>query len=137
MKLVVLVLGLILITAVGLCGCGGSREYVKMTAENTESATFIPLKEADPELTSTEGTDLEPVPTAETESPQLTALADSLEEAQEIANLYGIELDSYSYGVAAYSTDKDIAELLLFGEEHDYPTLAPNQSQEIHTDTEQ
>lgn len=74
-------------------------------------------------------------PAEEEISPQLTALADTLEEAQEIADLYGIELDSYSYGVATYSTDKDIAELLLFGEENNYPTLAPNQKSEINTYT--
>lgn len=67
----------------------------------------------------------------------MTALADSLEKAQEIADLYGIELDSYSYGVAAYSTDKDISELLRLGEENDYPTLEPNQMNVIHGDTVQ
>ena len=63
----------------------------------------------------------------------LTALADDLEEAEEIADLYGIELDSYSYGVAVYVTDKDVQELISMGEENDYPTLAPNHKNKLHT----
>ncbi len=68
------------------------------------------------------------------ESPQLTALADTLEEAQEIADLYGIELEKYSYGVATYYTDKDISELINMGIEKGYPTLAPNSKVELHTE---
>lgn len=126
-KIMVLVPGLILLAAAGLCGCGGRREYVQMTADNGKSVNFSPLSEEESDFT----------PAKEEASPQLTALADTLEEAQEIAELYGIELDSYSYGVAAYSTDKDIDELILFGQEHNYPTLAPNQKIEINTDTTQ
>lgn len=117
------VLGFILLSTMGLSGCG-NREYVQMTPDNTTSA---PLYETPAEF----------APAEDEISPQLTALADSLEEAQEIADLYGIELDSYSYGVAAYTTDKDIAELLLLGEKNNYPTLAPNQTSEINTDTAQ
>lgn len=122
-KKITAVLGFMLLSAMGLSGCG-NREFVQMTPDSTTTA---PLYETPAEFTTTE---------AEI-SPQLTALADSLEEAQEIADLYGIELDSYSYGVAAYSTDKDISELLLLGEKNNYPTLAPNQKSEIHTDTVQ
>lgn len=117
------VLGFMLLSTMGLSGCG-NREYAQMTPDSTTSA---PLYETPAEFT----------PTEDENSPQLTALADSLEEAQEIADLYGIELDSYSYGVAAYSTDKDISELLLLGEKNNYPTLAPNQKSEINTDTAQ
>lgn len=67
------------------------------------------------------------------EAPTLTALADTLDEAQEIADLYGIELESYSYGVATYRTDKDISELINLGMENDYPTLAPNTKNYLHT----
>lgn len=115
-----LVSGLILFAAIVLCGCGGDQEYVQISANDTKAKEFLPLAEADAET----------APTAPEDPPQLTALVDNLEEAQEIADLYGIELDSYSYGVAAYRTDQDIGELLLFGEEHNYPTLAPNQTSE-------
>lgn len=127
MKTIVLMAGLILLAAAGMCGCGDNREYVQMTSDNDDSVNFSPLSETEPDFT----------PAQEETSPQLTALADTLEEAQEIADLYGIQLDNYSYGVAAYSTDKDIEELITFGQEHNYPTLAPNQKMEINTDTTQ
>lgn len=136
-KRTTLALGIILLSAVGLCGCGGSREYVEMTTDNTKTAELTLLEGMDPELSSSATANAELSPTTGTDSPQLTALADNLEEAQEIADLYGIELDSYSYGVAAYSTDKDISELLRLGEENDYPTLSPNQMNVIHSDTVQ
>lgn len=136
-KRITLALGIILLSAVGLCGCGGSREYVEMTTDNTKTSELTLLEGADTELSPSAGANAELSPTKGAKSPQLTALADSLEEAQEIADLYGIELDSYSYGVAAYSTDKDISELLRIGEENDYPTLAPNQTNVIQSDTVQ
>lgn len=123
----VLVPGLILLTAIALWGCGSNREYVQLNTDDTESKIFTPLEKADADAN----------PVTPEDSPQLTALVDTLEEAQEIADLYGIELDSYSYGVAAYRTDKDIGDLLLFGQEHDYPTLAPNQTNEIQSNTVQ
>lgn len=136
-KRTTLALGIILLSAVGLCGCGGSREYAEMTTDNAKTSELTLLEDADRELSPSADANAELSPTTEPDSPQLTALADSLEEAQEIADLYGIELDSYSYGVAAYSTDKDISELLRMGEENDYPTLAPNQTSVIHSDTVQ
>lgn len=126
-KIIVLVPGLLLLAAFVLWGCGGDREYVQMNTDDTELKEFIPIEQASEET----------VPTPPEDSPQLTALVDTLEEAQEIADLYGIELDSYSYGVAAYRTDKDIEELLRFGQEQDYPTLEPNQTNEIQPDTMQ
>lgn len=59
---------------------------------------------------------------------ELVALVDSQVEATEIARLYDIELRSYSYGVAVYTTDKDPAEVIRMGEEEGYPTLEINQT---------
>ncbi len=56
-----------------------------------------------------------------------------MQEAERIADLYDIELDSFSYGVATYVTDKDVQELMNLGEENDYPTLAPNYKNKLHT----
>lgn len=57
---------------------------------------------------------------------ELTALADSQEEADEIAQLYGIELKSYSYGVAVFTTEEDPQELMQLGQEKGYPRLEYN-----------
>ena len=59
---------------------------------------------------------------------ELVAMVESQSEADEISDLYGIELKSYSYGVAVYTTDKDPAEVIRMGEEEGYPTLEINQT---------
>jgi len=65
----------------------------------------------------------EPTPNGESE---VIALADSEEEAQRIAGLYQIELKSFSLGVAVYTTDKNVAELIQMGKDNNYPEIAPN-----------
>lgn len=99
MKIVVLVLGLILLAAVGLWGCGGKKELTKVAVDDN-----IPKlqKLVDKNDFSVESSENDGSTTTE-----LTALADNQEEAEEIAELYGIELSSYSYGVATYTTDKN------------------------------
>lgn len=56
----------------------------------------------------------------------LVALVDTQEEAQEIAELYGITLVSYENGVAAYHTDEDPFEVIARGNENGYPQLSIN-----------
>lgn len=65
---------------------------------------------------------------------QLTALADTQEEAEKIAELYGIELKAYSYGVATYTTEEDPEKIIAEGMEKGYPTLAVDQK--IYLDKE-
>ena len=65
---------------------------------------------------------------------ELTALADTREAAEKIAELYGIELSSYSYGVATYTTEKSLKELMNLGLENNYPELTPNYEQELFTE---
>lgn len=133
MKLIVLVLGLIVLAAVGICGCGKHSDFAKQISdkENLETQQISLKKEDLHPQTNVDSTD-----TDADDSPQLTALADSLEDAQEIAELYGIELESYSYGVASYRTDKDISELINFGTENDYPTLSPNIKNQLYIELE-
>lgn len=126
-------IGLILLSAAWISGCGSPRELTQLTPEN-KNWEQVPTPVYKEELPSPTDTDSDKTDTSE--SVQLTALADDLEEAQEIAELYGIELDSYSYGVASYRTDKDITELINFGLENDYPTLAPNYTSELHSEQE-
>lgn len=126
-------IGLILISLAGLSGCGRERNLVEMTEKQNGSTEQEQMAFSLPErnvLTSASGNSDEE---ESGEMTELTALADDLEEAEKIADLYGIELDSYSYGVAVYVTDKDVQELISMGEENDYPTLAPNYKNKLHT----
>lgn len=131
MKRTVIALGLILLSVTGLSGCGLKREFTELTTDSSdEKQLYTPV--ADDAFTPVGAVSSE---NEDSDAPQLTALADTLEEAQEIADLYGIELDSYSYGVAVYHTDKDISELIQMGLDNDYPTLAPDTEVYLHTET--
>lgn len=60
------------------------------------------------------------------EKVSMIALADTKEEAERIAGLYGIELVNFSYGVAEYETTKNPQELIALGEKNNYPALSAN-----------
>lgn len=57
---------------------------------------------------------------------ELTALAETLKEAQDIAALYDIELLSFENGVALFYTDKNTAELIACGIQNGWPELSEN-----------
>lgn len=57
---------------------------------------------------------------------ELIALAEDQAEAEKTAELYGIQLISFSDGVAVYITDKDPQELIELGDNNGYPTLTVN-----------
>jgi len=56
----------------------------------------------------------------------LLATVENGEQAQEIAELYGIELVSVEGGLAKYHTELDIMELIQLGRENDWPPVQPN-----------
>ncbi|MDE6995481.1 MAG: hypothetical protein K2P41_13855 [Lachnospiraceae bacterium] len=134
-KRVAVVIGLILLTVAGLIGCGRKRELVEpadLAAKSTEReliAIPMPISEREHAVSSEE----QSADSESEETTRLTALAEDMQEAERIADLYDIELDSFSYGVATYVTDKDVQELMNLGEENDYPTLAPNYKNKLHT----
>ena len=134
-KRVAVVIGLILLTVAGLIGCGRKRELVEpvdLAAKSTEReliAIPMPISEREHAVSSEE----QSADSESEETTRLTALAEDMQEAERIADLYDIELDSFSYGVANYVTDKDVQELMNLGEENDYPTLAPNYKNKLHT----
>lgn len=57
---------------------------------------------------------------------QLITLAESLEEAEQIAALYGIELLSFSDGVALFFTQEDTIEVIERGKANGWPELSEN-----------
>lgn len=61
---------------------------------------------------------------------QLLALVDTQEEAEEIAALYGIELLSFSDGVAVYYTEEDVSSVIARGKENGWVELSENN---LHT----
>lgn len=62
---------------------------------------------------------------------ELMCLADTQEEAEEIAQAYGIELVSFDLGVAVFKSDIPYSELITYGEENDLKRLSINHIQKI------
>ncbi len=60
------------------------------------------------------------------EGKELFAHADSLEDAKEIADLYGIELVDYQYGYATFHTEERVADVIKRGGTNGWPTLEIN-----------
>ncbi len=57
---------------------------------------------------------------------ELIMLAENREEAEEVAEMYGIELVDYSYGVASFHTEEDPSEVISRGRENGWPALELN-----------
>lgn len=120
--------GLLLLFGLWLSGCGQNRELTRLSADGVDSGS---------QLTPAFEEELSPPADSDAKSSvQLTALADSQEAAQEIADLYGITLKDYSYGVATYTTDKNLRDLLDLGLENDYPELTPDYENQLYTTQE-
>ena len=65
-------------------------------------------------------------PTIDGERP-LICLADSLEQAQQIARLYGIELVDYTEGLACFYTEAEPETVIAQGMEQGWPELSLNE----------
>ena len=62
----------------------------------------------------------------------LIAAVETLEEAQSIADLYGIELVDWSFSVASYYTDEDPEEVIGRGRENGWPELSLNRVSQMY-----
>jgi flagellar basal body-associated protein FliL len=69
---------------------------------------------------------LEGFETIEVAEEPLMATVDSEEEAENIAQLYGITLVSYENGLALYRTDENVFDVLARGQKNGYPQLSIN-----------
>ncbi|MEZ3505609.1 MAG: hypothetical protein K1W10_01355 [Lachnospiraceae bacterium] len=56
----------------------------------------------------------------------LMALTETQEQAQKIAELYGIKMVSFEDGIAVYDTDQDPYDVIAEGEKKGYPILSIN-----------
>lgn len=104
--------GLLLLIAAWLCGCQKKTDPIQ-PAETTAPA---------------QTTSLETLPSSVSEEGQLIALAETQEEAQQIAKLYHIELVDFSFGVALFHTEEDPREVIQRGIDNHWPELALNHS---------
>lgn len=82
-----------------------------------------------PFLATTDVGNLSSIPVPLADDP-LIADVGTEEEAQQIAEQYGITLASYGNGIATYQTDKDPFEVIAEGEKKGYPQLSLNLVQE-------
>lgn len=104
------ILILILIAALLLCGCQKSGQTGPVPKETTASPETLPV---DPDG-------------------QLLYLTESQQEAEEVAELYQIELVSYADGLAVYHTEEDPREVLRRGEEQGWPELSLNYLENLY-----
>lgn len=95
--------------------------HSKASAEEILLENVVEHEVADTELAS--DTDLDIM--------QLTCLADSQQEAEQIAQSYGIEFVSFEYGVAVFLSDKPYPELVAYGEENGLKQLSVDYEQTI------
>ena len=64
-------------------------------------------------------------------SGELMAVTGTQEEAERIAELYGIKLESFEEGVAVYSTTESVWDVISRGKKCGYPDLSPNYVREL------
>ncbi len=119
----ILLLTAALALAVLAAGCGAQDSA---PAGSPVPAAFSPTPDVSSpvpgELSPNPGGQLQPY----AEGEELFAMAETEEEALELAALYGIELVSFDYGVATFHTDEDPAEVVRRGAENDWPVLEVN-----------
>lgn len=116
--------GLLLLSAAILAGCQKApQEQVLPTKVTAPAAQTAPTETPPSEMPP-----CDTVPaTQESEwEGELVAQADTLEQAQEIAGLYGIQLLHYEYGIAVYTTQEDPDAVIQRGMENGWPLLERN-----------
>ena len=125
MKNTILVPALALLMFLSITSCGKAKEKdetVKDSEVSEVTVSYTPAQEESmPE--KTEGIDLQ---NSSIEGKELMCLADSLEQAEEIAAQYSIELVEYRFGVAAFHTDRLPSEVIAEGIKNGWPELSEN-----------
>lgn len=132
MKRVVVLLLIIILAALivaVLSGCESRKSPEKTPAPVPDSSIHIDIPVTDGKTDSdNEGAQVVPDNTViPTYIPgQLMCLADSQEEAEKISGLYGIDLLSFTLGVAVFQTDEDLDAVIRRGIENGWPLLEKN-----------
>ncbi len=104
----------------GLVGCGGNIS-LKLDENGSPEVTWKPSK-GDGTFTPIGDVFQQPV----VEGAELMCLADSQAEAEDIAELYDITLVEFANGVATFTTDKDLQEVIQIGKDNGWTELSIN-----------
>ena len=67
-----------------------------------------------------------PVPVSPVKGEELYCLVDSQEEAEKIAESYDIVLVKFGHGVATFTTDKDLHEVIQYGKKNNLAPISIN-----------
>lgn len=96
-----------------LCACNSSTQELRLSdSPPEEAASQAPTDDTGPFAVSPTG--------------QLMCMVDTLEEAQKIAELYGITLVEHDYGIAVFYTEENPREVIIRGRENGWPELSLN-----------
>ena len=110
-----------------LCGCHSSAGAAAPTRPPLpdSSAAEPSVPPTEPSVSENAG-DTEVVPPSVRKDGQLKGRAADADAAQEIAQLYGITLVDFGYGIALYYTEEDPKAVIARGEENGWPALSMN-----------
>lgn len=104
---------LLILVILLLCGCGRKEPVrIKPAPDLTPSQTVPGHTKSDPDAVSPTG--------------QLLCRAESLEEAESLAELYGITLVSFNDGLAVFYTEEDPRDVIQRGRDNGWPELSRN-----------
>lgn len=104
---------LLLLLPLGLWGC-------KRSGDISRPENIAPWKDSDSKGIGSAG-----------EEGQLMGFAESQEDAEALAELYGITLVEYQNGLALFHTDEDPKEVIRRGQENGWQELSLNRVQKL------
>ena len=121
---------LLIVLLLCLAGCGGRSSGTLSDAVQKETAAPQQTDVSSPEepWNGVSGTGIGDY----AKGKELFTLTETEEEARRIAELYGIELVSFEYGVAAFHTEEDPAEVVERGRENGWPPIEINHTMQIY-----
>lgn len=109
---------------------GTGQESTAQNGENTENSgdalTSADLPDKNKSDMANPGEEYGMIEEPENAVTSMVALAESEEEAKQIAELYGIKFIDYAYGVATYETTENPQEVIKRGEKNNYPSISVN-----------
>lgn len=110
--------GLLILAAI-LAGCARTPAETPSAAQTQPPSTTPAMEETE------QATQTQPSGT------QLMGPAETLAEARELAEKYGVELLRWNYGLAVYYTEEDPAEVIRRAETAGLPELSINHSNKL------
>ncbi len=121
---------LLIVLLLCLAGCGGSSSGALSDAVQKETPAPQQTDGSSPEdsWNGVSGTGIGDY----AKGKELFTLAETEEEAKQIAQIYGIELVSFEYGVATFHTEEDPSEVVERGRENGWPPIEINHTMQAY-----